>query len=442
MTDNVSQGMDSHEQRVRGSSDSGTIPDGFIYRDQRKRYPWWIKSVDKVTTETDDSIAESPTDVVFSLLAKRIIKGSPKWVARNREALIEKIKNNVPGSHLRDVALLFASGTYFAGGATLDGRSFDGIERIAEIVSVQIHPPDELGVPRWEGTPEETSKMVGTAAIHLGAVQVGFTVMNPLWMTPNIRFDPNLEEIERMGRFVTAVPERFKYVITAIALVPPVASVHAPSHIGGAADRVGFEGRTIINERIKNFIKGLGYGAINLPGFDNPIPFAIMAGLGEMGRMNRLISPLYGGAVRLTAILTDLPLALDKPIDFGLQEFCKRCKKCAKACPVGAISFEDEPFWEPKGPWSVPGKRVWYEDCATCVTYLNGAIYCGACMAACCWTKENKTSLHTLMKITGSRAPWASGLMVSMDDLFGYGLKPETVREEWWDLDLPVNHHP
>jgi hypothetical protein len=32
--------------------------------------------------------------------------------------------------------------------------------------------------------------------------------------------------------------------------------------------------------------------------------------------------------------------------------------------------------------------------------------------------------------------------MVSMDDLFGYGLKPETVREEWWDLDLPVNHHP
>jgi hypothetical protein len=42
------------------------------------------------------------------------------------------------------------------------------------------------------------------------------------------------------------------------------------------------------------------------------------------------------------------------------------------------------------------------------------------------------------MKITGSRAPWASGLMASMDDLFGYGLKSEAVREEWWDLDLPI----
>ena len=84
-----------------------------------------------------------------------------------------------------------------------------------------------------------------------------------------------------------------------------------------------------------NFIKGLGYKARVMPGFIPPIiPFALMAGLGEMGRMNRLVSPLYGGALRLDMILTDLPLALDKPIDFGLQTFCKGCKKCAKACPV------------------------------------------------------------------------------------------------------------
>ena len=415
----------------------GTIPEGFTYRDQSKRFPWWVKSVDRITTETDDAAAERPEDVIYSLFGKGAVKGTPNGNARNRAVLIDKINGNVPGSRIEDVSLLFASGTYFAGGVTLDGIGFDGIERIAEIVSVQIHPPQELGVERWEGTPEEASKMVETAAIHLGAAQVGFTALNPLWLPPFIRLDPNLEDVEKTGNSVRAVPERYRYVITSIAPVPPVTASHAPSHLGGAADRVGFEGKTIITERIKNFIKGLGYGAINLPGFQNEIPSSVMAGLGEMGRMNRLVSPIYGGAVRLSAVVTDLPLALDKPIDFGLQEFCKRCKKCAKACPVDAISYEDEPSWEPKGPWSVPGKKVWYEDCLRCVSHLNGAVYCAACMAACVWNKENKTSLHKLVKATAAKMPWSAGLLVRMDDLFGYGLKPEAVREEWWNMDLP-----
>lgn len=111
--------------------------------------------------------------------------------------------------------------------------------------------------------------------------------------------------------------------------------------------------------------------------------------------------------------------------------------RCAEACPVGAISFDDEPSWEPKGPWSAPGKRVWYEDCLKCVTYLNGATYCGACMGACVWTKENKTSLHGFVKVAGSLVPLAAGLMVYMDDLFGYNLKPEKVRDDWWNMNLP-----
>ena len=72
---------------------------------------------------------------------------------------------------------------------------------------------------------------------------------------------------------------------------------------------------------------------------------AISAGLGELGRTNRLINPIFGGNVRIDGFLTDLPLAPDKPIDFGLQEFCKRCKKCAEACPSGSVSQADEQFW-------------------------------------------------------------------------------------------------
>jgi len=274
------------EEDVKGSKwTMGTIPSGFTYRDQSKRFPWWVKSVDQITTETDEAAAKRPEDVLFSLFRKGVVKGISDGNARNRHMLTEKIKGNVPGSRIEDVSLLFASGTYFAGGATLDGLGFDGIERIAEIVSVQIHPPQELGVKRWEGTPEAASRMVETACLHLGAAQVGFTAMNPLWIPPFIRIDPNLEDVEKTGHLVTAIPERYRYVITAISTVPPVAASHAPSHIGGAADRVGFEGKTIITERIKNFIKGVGYGAIDLPGFQNQIPYSVK---GMPGRCNQL----------------------------------------------------------------------------------------------------------------------------------------------------------
>jgi len=58
-------------------------------------------------------------------------------------------------------------------------------------------------------------------------------------------------------------------------------------------------------------------------------------------------------------------------------------------------------------------------------------------MGACVWTKENKTSLHNIVKATASMVPRAAGLMVYMDDLFGYSLKPEKVRDEWWNMNLP-----
>jgi hypothetical protein len=57
------------------------------------------------------------------------------------------------------------------------------------------------------------------------------------------------------------------------------------------------------------------------------VPFAIEAGIGELSRLNKLVTPEFGPAVRLCKVFTDLPMACDTPIDFGL-EFCKKCKKC------------------------------------------------------------------------------------------------------------------
>ena len=137
--------------------------------------------------------------------------------------------------------------------------------------------------------------------------------------------------------------------------------------------------------------------------------------------------------------MTDMPLAIDKPIDFGLQEFCRHCKKCADACPVGALSKEKEPTWEPQGEWNNPGKRAYYENSVACNSYYTlRSTICSLCMAACPWTKQSRTSLHKVSKAISAKLPFLSRFMVYMDDLFGYGPTndPDLV-EKWWDLDLP-----
>jgi hypothetical protein len=65
-------------------------------------------------------------------------------------------------------------------------------------------------------------------------------------------------------------------------------------------------------------------------------------------------------------------------------------------------------------------------------------LYCGACLGACTWNKDNKTVLHSMAKATGAKLPRLSPFMAFMDDLFGYGLVSKEKYNEWWDLKLPA----
>jgi epoxyqueuosine reductase QueG len=60
---------------------------------------------------------------------------------------------------------------------------------------------------------------------------------------------------------------------------------------------------------------------------------ARMAGLGWQGKNLLIITPQYGSRVRLVTVLTDAPLAADRP----MGNRCGNCSMCRDACPVGAI---------------------------------------------------------------------------------------------------------
>ena len=81
-----------------------------------------------------------------------------------------------------------------------------------------------------------------------------------------------------------------------------------------------------------------------------------------------LITEKFGARVRLSKVLTDLPLAADTPIEFGVAEFCATCKRCAEECPGGGISF-DAPTTEGPTISNSNGIYKWYINPEKCLDF-------------------------------------------------------------------------
>jgi ferredoxin len=109
------------------------------------------------------------------------------------------------------------------------------------------------------------------------------------------------------------------------------------------------------------------------------IPAAIAAGFGELGKHGSLINRQFGSSLRLSCVLTNMPLIADRPDEFGADDFCARCQVCARACPVDAI-----------GPVKqlVRGAEKWYVDFDKCILYFVENNGCGACIGQCPWSRE------------------------------------------------------
>lgn len=429
-----------------GSAKAPTSHNGdVIYRDQRKRYPWWVKIVDEITTETDDSQLRKPQ---HHLIAHRALLEGEKVERSGEESkafVARGIKENIPGRSLPDLALHYAANThmYFTIGS-LGDPYFNVSPGMAELEGTwKLHPPQSLDLPPWKASPREASDVIEAAGIQLGAAMVGITTIDPRWLDANVSISSDVDQVTRDG-MKTTLPERMKYVISVIGVCPPNLVDRNLTELGAAGDRAGYEAAFMASLRTLRFVKGLGYEALNLMPIAPVIPFAVASGLGELGRMNRLVNPIFGGNVRLGAFLTDLPLAIDKPIDFGLQKFCIECKKCATSCPSNAISKADEPYWETVNQWQASGKRAYFEDNEACFSFQTSKdIYCSTCMAVCPWSKQDRTLLHEMAHIMAAKLPGklpgVGKVLTKLDDLFGYGRITNGKKiERWWRLKNPT----
>ncbi len=151
--------------------------------------------------------------------------------------------------------------------------------------------------------------------------------------------------------------------------------------------------------RLALYLKSLGYPSTfqSEAFYLTPlVPLAYDAGLGQIGMSNHIVNPTYGDRVRLGAVLTNLALPEDKPIDFGLEKFCKRCALCVMNCPSRSIKPHQR---------MVNGRTFYKFTDVTCFKlWKNTGTDCGTCIQSCPFTQgidqetiENMLNDTTLM---------------------------------------------
>lgn len=273
--------------------------------------------------------------------------------------------------------------------------------------------------PLGEATPFKSAALAAEFVKEMGhrygATLIRITKTNPDWLySEGWRGCPEDYDYSGMpahweNAIVIAVPMEWDVIL---------GSPHF-STSGDAYNRV-----SIAALRIEGMLKHLGYAArANTPntGYDMIVPpHAVEAGMGEIGRTGYCITPELGGNARMALITTNLPLEIDRPIDFGVEEFCNKCKLCATSCPSGAISMADSP-----DDMVIRGYEHWYINNGACYNYWRetmGPMGCRLCVATCPYSRKDNW-LHTMAREVDPRDPTgitSSGLLWLQKNFFDY----------------------
>lgn len=180
-------------------------------------------------------------------------------------------------------------------------------------------------------------------------------------------------------------------------------------------------------------IRNLGYSAKAHSVMDGEVlqpPLLLLSGLGEVSRIGEVIlNPFLGPRLKSGVVTTDLPMAHDRPIDFGLQTFCESCNKCARECPAGAITAGPKLMFN--------GYEIWKSDSQKCATYrisTPGGAMCGRCMKTCPWNLEGIFK-EKPFRWAAMNIPKLAPALARLDDAVDNGaLNP--VKKWWWDLEI------
>jgi epoxyqueuosine reductase len=408
--------------------------------------PSWVTPTSVPTMEVD-------WDRMQRFSEWRSVRGSlADYIGAERDTLLNQLQTenlgkwlneNKPGYTLKDRALSNAAGQGAPGQSFLPPKGIQG--------------PDKLGVTKWTGTPEDASVMVTAALRHLGAGTVGFVELDTRTTEKLIYAqDPDRKEIvfadvdqPSENDKQRVIPKRARWVIVWTIPMSQETMKTSPTVLCQATTQLTYSENRIVQLRLQYFLGSLGYlglGESSTNALGIAPALGTMAGLGEMSRLNRMVSPEWGPITRVFKMITDLPLAPTQPINAGIMQFCKVCKRCAQFCPCKALSLADEPTWEIRGGWNNPGHKAYFEDSTNCRSYWRQVgTNCGICFSACPFASKNmsfydsfRNALTAVTPVFDSTLKIVADMMSPVPNYRKMG-DPLVNPEDWWKrVDLPI----
>ena len=348
----------------------------------------------------------------------------PKMLALGKKFYMTEVPpKNKPGFRLTDQALVNAAwhlentcAQGVAGGRM--GMYAWEWDRIFEYPRV---PP---GLKIDTDNPVGVTRTLKKAATFFGAALVGVCKLDKRWVYSSIY------SRREQTSLPVALPDEYQYAVALAIEMDYTAIRYSPTSPASAATGLGYSKMAFIAGLLAHYIRGLGYKAIAC-GNDTAcsIPIAIDAGLGELARNGLLITPTFGPRVRLAKVFTDLPLIPDKPVEFGVWDFCMRCEKCAKKCPSQSIMY-GKPTVKPHNISNREGLLRWPVNAETCLGFwaANGTD-CSNCIRTCPFNKP-AGRFHDSVRWGIKNFPVLNPLFLWGDDLLGYGKRGKA--DKFW----------
>ena len=409
--------------------------------------PSWVKEVNKPTVEVNWQMMKR-FDYHFVMWAAGLKNAlGPEQYDEVFRAQRANIKNWIvqkrPGFSLADYALANANnwGT----------NSFIG---------PQTSPtPESLGVPRWEGTPEENSRLVRAFLKLHGATSVSFVELETETTEKLIyAYDTGVGEaqgpridildvdqpLDNPKEGFRVLPKKARWAIVYTLRMADELMKRPITQFSQRSHNYMYNLRSLLQGQVQQFLRTLGYMCLGEASTYNALALAtglgVMAGLGEMSRVGHIITPEHGLQQRVNKLITDLPLAPGKPVDFGAFKFCATCKKCADYCPAKAITPATDPSWETGGKdYLNPGVKGYYWAQERCNAYIQTVSGCATCFAVCPYSKKPQSSYSNLFRSSVASNPSLNKFWRKADDLFfGAGVRDKDDIEKFWELDLPT----
>jgi reductive dehalogenase len=366
------------------------------------------------------------------------------WVDYGKNLLqnrTERIRKRTMGYSLKDWALVEAVDSTLHIAKTDINVPNKGHSSWSRILAML--PP---GVERLNEEPGKMSRHIRKVARLFGADLVGITKLDKRWVYSRwydeetrvshpIHFSDETNQSCQTPIILEdrrqVIPKEMENVIAMVVSMDKAGMDAAPTLTQYGTVRRAYAQLGFLALGIAEFIRGLGYHA--LPMINDTmlnVPLAVDAGLGQLGRHGLLITPLFGPRVRICKVLTDLPLEIEWPIDFGVTAFCDICKKCAEQCPAGAIS-QGERSYEARSISSNGNVLKWEFDAEKCRRlHMEIGTACGICIRTCPFNKSTHWS-HSVVRWFIEKIPGVNSFWVKMDDILTYGELKDPEKSFW-----------